>query len=404
MMRRPLQDGYLGRLGWARPARLAALIGLAALATWALCASTADANTKWLCKPGHSPNPCRGNGGRLKTTVISSGGQVRVVDPMPARHPKVDCFYVYPTVTTQPGVNANLHIDPEEKGIARDQASRFSQTCRIYAPMYRQGTPNSFVTGNFAEEKAGAKVAYRDVRNAWRDYLAHFNHGRGVVLIGHSQGAVALRRLIREQIDPHPKVRRRLISAILPGGNVLVKKHKALGVDFQHIPGCRSARQTGCVIAYEMFDEPVEPDPRWGRPDGPKSYVDAWGLPVRGLNRQVLCTNPASLSGGAGRLHTILPTVPPASLWGALWSAIFNGNRPTAPTPWVTPQDHYSGRCVNSNGAHVLMLSPVGGAQHLAQPLPGYGLHHLDMELVLGNLTAVVRREATAYLKRSALG
>ncbi len=56
---------------------------------------------------------------------------------------------------------------------------------------------------------------------AWRDYLAHDNHGRGVVLIGHSQGAYVLRHLVKTVIDRSPAQRRLLVSAILLGGQVL---------------------------------------------------------------------------------------------------------------------------------------------------------------------------------------
>ncbi|MDL9947370.1 DUF3089 domain-containing protein [Gordonia sp. ABSL11-1] len=48
-------------------------------------------------------------------------------------------------------------------------------------------------------------VADRDVLAAWNAYVAQ-NTGRGVILIGHSQGAFMLRKLIREQIDPQPRV------------------------------------------------------------------------------------------------------------------------------------------------------------------------------------------------------
>ena len=43
------------------------------------------------------------------------------------------------------------------------------------------------------------ETAYQDVRSAFFDYLAHDNDGRGIVFIGHSQGAGVLRRLLRAQ-------------------------------------------------------------------------------------------------------------------------------------------------------------------------------------------------------------
>ncbi|HTN79059.1 MAG TPA: DUF3089 domain-containing protein, partial [Acidimicrobiales bacterium] len=55
----------------------------------------------------------------------------------------VDCFYVYPTVSTQAGPNADLTIEPAEKTVAEAQASRFSSVCNVWAPMYRQVTLSS---------------------------------------------------------------------------------------------------------------------------------------------------------------------------------------------------------------------------------------------------------------------
>ena len=100
---------------------------------------------------------------------------------------------------------------------------------------------------------------------AWRTYLRRFNHGRGVVLIGHSQGTFVLRRLIREEIDPKASARRRLVSAVLLGGNVTVKAGSDRGGDFKRVRACRRAGQTGCVVAFSTFNAPV-PDERALRP------------------------------------------------------------------------------------------------------------------------------------------
>src|SRR5204863_542005 len=143
-------------------------------------------------------NPCKRG---LKTTLISpSGEKLGVKNPKTHGRRKVDCFYVYPTVSDQQGQNANLHIDPEERSIALYQAARYSQYCRVYAPMYRQLTIGGIGASPSAAVPA-LKAAYKEVVAAWKDYLAHFNHGRGVVLIGHSQGSGHLTQLIRTQID-----------------------------------------------------------------------------------------------------------------------------------------------------------------------------------------------------------
>ena len=101
--------------------------------------------------------------------------------------------------------------------------------------------------------------AYLGALSAWQEYLAKYNNGRGIALIGHSQGALLLKQLIKEQIDPHPALRKQLVSADLMGGNVLVPKGKTVGSDFQNVPACEVAWQTHCVVAYSSFlKEPPE--------------------------------------------------------------------------------------------------------------------------------------------------
>jgi Protein of unknown function (DUF3089) len=369
----------------------AALLAVAALGVVACAFSPAGAGAKtvWLCKPGKSPDPCRES---LRTTVVSPDGASHVETPRNARKPKFDCFYVYPTVSEQPGPNADKSIDPQQTAIAEYQAARYSQRCRVFAPVYRQLTLSTL----FGQEvpDSAVQLAYSDVRKAWRDYLKHFNHGRGVVLIGHSQGTFILRALIDNVIDKRPKVRKRLISAILLGGNVTVKDGRKIGGDFKHIPGCSRRRQVGCVIAFSTFNETPPDDALFGRPGG------RFGGPS-GPGFEVLCTNPASLSGGSGPLQSLLRTTRfPGTLGAAGLQILYGGPPPTAPTPWLQPQDHYTGRCVSANGANVLMISPVGSARHLTpSPDATWGLHLTDANIGLGNLVSIVTAEYRAYAK-----
>ena len=152
----------------------------------------AGGDTVWLCEPGVEPDPCRES---LETTVQSGDGSSAVESPGVAPRPKIDCFYVYPTVSEDPGENSDLSIDPEHVAIARYQAARFSHRCRVWAPMYRQATLASIAAGNNASRAEALRFAYEDVRAAWRDYLANHNDGRGVVLdrplAGHDDAAPA---------------------------------------------------------------------------------------------------------------------------------------------------------------------------------------------------------------------
>ena len=293
----------------------------------ATAASPSASSTVWLCRPGLSDDPCTSS---LATTVVRANGSTEVQLDRPARKPVIDCFYVYPTVSTQRTANANLHVDPQERAVAITQASRFSQVCRVYAPMYRQLTVSAISKGIRPQS---AVTAYLGVLAAWKDYLASYNHGRGVVLIGHSQGASLLIGLIKREIDPSPTERHLLVSALLMGGNVTVPTGQVVGGDFAHIPACQSNAQTGCVVAYSSFNSAPPANSFFGRVGTSISALSGLS-PTSAAGLQVLCTNPAALAGGAGPLDPYFPTTPfPGVRSNLKYGAT---TKRTVRTPWVS--------------------------------------------------------------------
>jgi hypothetical protein len=375
--------------------------GLVAAAAAAICAlavvpAGASAKTTWLCRPGLANNPCVGD---FTTLRVSNTNAVLGIDhPAPAAKPKVDCFYVYPTISDQQTLNANLNIDPVERSSALFEAARYSQYCRVFAPMYPELTVHGLLTSPLSTQVAAFKVAYKGVRSAWRDYLAHDNHGRGVILIGHSQGAMMLMRLIRGEIDKHAGVRRKLVSAVLLGANVVVRKGKDVGGDFQHVPACRKQRQVGCAIAYSTFDAPVPANPVFGQAG---SATAALSASPTGSRYRVLCTNPASLRGGSADISPLASTTPYAP--GAIATALASMGLPTPPTttPWIEQVKGYRARCSSSHGANVLQVKALGTAVTPKPTLsPQWGLHFLDEEIALRNLLDDARGQIAAYTAR----
>ena len=77
------------------------------------------------------------------------------------------------------------------------------------------------------------------------------------MLIGHSQGSFVLEQMIRKVIDRNRGLRAQMVSAILLGGNVLVKNGSNVGGTFQHVPACRPSPRRRCVIAFSTFDQAV---------------------------------------------------------------------------------------------------------------------------------------------------
>lgn len=127
------------------------------------------------------------------------------------------------------------------------------------------------------------------------------------------------------------------------------------------------------MIAFSTFNAPVPATSRFGRSTERET--------------EVLCTNPASLGGGAAKLRTLYPSAPfaPGTTIGAV-TAIATGALPTASTPWIEARGAYRARCSSARGANVLQLTPRGGAPTL-KPTPDatWGPHLVDANIALGN-------------------
>jgi Protein of unknown function (DUF3089) len=359
-------------------ARRHLLVLAVGVSAFALLSASASARTVWLCRPGEHANPCAVS---LSTTVYSPTLRaLRVVHPRPVRPPAIDCFYVYPTVSPQKTTLSNLRIDPAERSVALYQVARYAQYCRVFAPMYRQVTLPALLSGD-QETPAELAVPIRDVTAAFNTYLRRYSHGRGFVLIGHSQGSLVLKQLIARDIDRKPALRRRLVSAILMGGNVLVRRGRRTGGTFQRIPACRSASELGCVIAFSTFDQTPPAVSFFGR------------TAVTG--DQVLCTNPAALGGGTAKL---VPIIPSARFARGTTFGLLRLTLPAPSTEFASEPGAYRAHCSSAGGADVLQIAPVGGAQvPTPAPSPAWGLHLLDANIAMGNLLSVIRREAAAY-------
>src|SRR3954453_12170545 len=357
-------------------------------------APAASGEVKWLCRPGLAGQPCVGD---QTTRYFAPDGSSRVGKPASVAKPPIDCFYVYPTVSNQPTPNATQTADPEVRSIAKYQAQRFSTRCRVFAPLYREVTALGVAMASQTHDTSGYSLAFGDVREAWRSSLQGDNHGRGFVLIGPSQGSRMLRALIRREIDPRPSGGRRLVSAILPGANATVAKGRLVGGDFEHIPVCTRGAQTGCVISYSTFNKAPPDNSRFGRGDT-DPVGGALGLPT-GPAVEVMCADPATLAGDP-ELRSLVPSEPFApGIIAALLLKLYGGPPPSADTPWLQPTDHYTGRCVISNHARVLMLSPVDGARMLSpSPDDTWGTHIVDVNIALGNLTAIVGAQSRAWV------
>ncbi len=160
---------------------------------------------------------------------------------------KVDVFFIHPTMYYK-AKSWNANVDDKRTNRLvdiypiRQQASVFNESCKVYAPRYRQATLYSFIEGN-GDGFAALEVAYADIKLAFEYYLKNYNQGRPIIIAGHSQGTFLAEKLIKEFFDNDLKMKKLLVAAYLIGGN-------AGKESFTSIFPCDSASQTNCYVSW----------------------------------------------------------------------------------------------------------------------------------------------------------
>lgn len=384
---------------WGPAGRLLAVagvlaVGLAACSSGGASAAGSAKTTVpvWLCRPGTSADPCAYS--VAATAVAANGSASPATWPSSPSASKFDCFYVYPTVAAQGAGNTSLTVTKAEKAAAVVQAAPFSQVCQVWAPAYRSQTwaaVEEGLAGNASLMRSTFTVAYDSVLASWQSFLAH-DDGRPIILIGDSQGAAILIHLISAQIDHQPPVLRRLVSAIIVGGNLQVPAGKTVGATFTQVPLCTSTTETGCAIAFSSYPSRPPADSVFGRP-GQGVSLQAGQTTKNG--QQIACVNPAAPGGGTADLVPYFFALTQTTL------------KMRVPTPWVTYPGLYSASCKSEGGATWLQITSLAGAND-ARPVvseasagagtgPAWGYHVNEFSLTLGNLLNDVADQETTW-------
>lgn len=351
----------------------------------------------WLCRPGIADDKCKIN---LDATIIGTDGKTTVEKFKAATDPKVDCFFVYPTVSDDKTWASDWTVDKMEIEDIKLQFARFGSVCRQFAPIYRQTTLTALRIASGGPQPIGERLpagvgGYNDVLDAWNWYMANENNGRGVILIGHSQGAGVLARLIANEIEGKP-AQKQFVSAMLLGSTVLVQPGKDTGGTYKSIPLCRAEDQTGCVISYASFRNTLPP------PDTARFAKAAGG-------NIAACNNPANLASGQGVPDSYFMT-----------RGFLNGSagpnqpdwakpQPTITTPFVKVPGLISTKCVQNGEYHFLEMTVTpdpadartdelaGEIMRATGPDLNWGLHLIDVDLSMGDLVRIARKQSAAW-------
>lgn len=174
---------------------------------------------------------------------------------------QVDVFFIHPTtyvnkvndsIWNADIADVELNKKTDESTIL-NQASVFNAAGKIYAPRYRQAHIKAFTVSDEDTLKANAAfdLAYSDIVNAFKYYLAHYNNSRPIIIASHSQGSKHAQRLLKDFFS-NQTLKNKLVIAYVIG----FATPNDLCAD---IPACSSPEQTGCICAWRTFRDDYEP-------------------------------------------------------------------------------------------------------------------------------------------------
>jgi len=286
----------------------------------------------WFSRPGMASDPAR-----LRPFGLA-GGEV----PLDAA-----VFFVHPTsYLDRAHWNAPLGDAGAEQmatQLIAGMASAFNASDSLWAPRYRQATFGAFLADR-PERGQAIDLAYGDVRRAFAAFLAATPADKPIVLVGHSQGALLLKRLMRDEVAGKP-LARRIAAAYVVGWPVSLEHDlPAMG-----LPACSRAGEPGCVLGWQSYAEPADTH----------QTLEAYGsFPALDgkspAGSRFLCTNPLtgapdSTAPASANLGTLVPDATGES--GALMRGLVPARcgpegflligSPPAMGPYVLPGNNY---------------------------------------------------------------
>ena len=165
---------------------------------------------------------------------------------------EVDLFYVLPTIYSDKD-NAymlwhdNQAVQQKALMFATQHTDIFSGYCRVFAPYYRQAEFRRVLSElNLPIEKQKyIHLGIHDIKEAFRYYMKHHNKGRPFILLGFSQGSVALLEIMKSEFADR-NINSKLVAAYLIGYPNMPKSFP----QYPYLRTAQKADDTGVIITY----------------------------------------------------------------------------------------------------------------------------------------------------------
>jgi hypothetical protein len=221
----------------------------------------------WVARPDISDNP---------SSYVPAGTST-------AEQGQAAIFYVHPTTyLKRDRWNAPISGDAESDNrvglFVQSQAGALNSSGKIWAPRYRQAAFGAFLLRSSDADKA-LGLAYSDVAAAFDEFLRQNTQGP-IILAAHSQGALHLSRLLRER---NAQLNDRLVAAYVVGWPLST----TADLPAMNLPACTAPDQGGCILSWQSFGQPANPDlimDAWEGTKGPTG--------IERKRREMLCVNP----------------------------------------------------------------------------------------------------------------
>ena len=187
-----------------------------------------------------------------KSLDYSNPGNWIICEKEIRKNCEVDLFYVLPTIFSDKN-NAymlwhdNKKIQQKAQMIAAQHTGIFSGYSRVFAPYYRQAEFRRAAKEISlpVEKQTFIQLGIHDVKEAFRYYMKHCNKGRPFILLGFSQGSMALLEVMKTEFADR-NVNAKLVAAYLIGYPNMPKVFP----QFPHLRTAQRADDTGVIITY----------------------------------------------------------------------------------------------------------------------------------------------------------